>query len=116
MRSKILLSSSLMFVLSFPYILSGFTQPALHVPVTFPHSFLIFTKKTEYKNLDNASNTLINIGAKIGRLMEDGSIVGGVYRRATGFNAKFIKQNKIGPGSKLLIIRTGDVFLTLDKS
>ena len=46
---------------------------------------------------------------KIGRLMEDGTIVGGVYRRATGFNAKFIKQNKIGPGSKLLIIRTGDV-------
>ena len=46
---------------------------------------------------------------KIGRLMEDGSIVGSVYRRATAFNANFINKNKIGPGSKLLIIRSGDV-------
>ena len=46
---------------------------------------------------------------KIGRVMEDGSVVGGIYRRATGFNANFINENKIGPGSKLLIIRSGDV-------
>ena len=52
---------------------------------------------------------------KIGRLMEDGSIVGGIYRRATGFNANFIKENKIGPGSKLLIIRSGDVIPYIGK-
>jgi len=45
----------------------------------------------------------------IGRVMEDGSIVGAVYRRATAFNANFIKKNKIGPGAKLLIVRSGDV-------
>jgi len=45
----------------------------------------------------------------IGRVMEDGSIVGALYRRATAFNANFIKKNKIGPGAKLLIVRSGDV-------
>ncbi len=36
--------------------------------------------------------------------------IGGVQiQRATGFNAKFIKDNKIGPGSKIVIIRSGDV-------
>ena len=29
--------------------------------------------------------------------------------KATGINAKFIKENKIGPGSKLVIVRRGDV-------
>ena len=45
----------------------------------------------------------------IGREMEDGSIVGATYHRATAFNAAFVKKNKIGPGSKLLIVRSGDV-------
>ena len=45
----------------------------------------------------------------IGRKMPDGSIVGAEYRRATAFNANFIKQNKIGKGSELLIVRSGDV-------
>jgi len=36
--------------------------------------------------------------------------IGGVrIQRATGFNAKFIKDNKIGPGARLIIIRSGDV-------
>lgn len=34
---------------------------------------------------------------------------GVTIRRAHGFNGKFIKDNKIGPGSKLVIIRSGDV-------
>lgn len=40
----------------------------------------------------------------------DKVVLGGVdVRRATGFNAKFIKDNKIGPGAIIKIIRSGDV-------
>lgn len=36
--------------------------------------------------------------------------VGGVtLQKATGYNGKFIEENKIGPGSKIIIIRSGDV-------
>ena len=34
------------------------------------HEDLLEATSPEYKNLDNTSTTLINIGAKIGRLME----------------------------------------------
>ena len=34
------------------------------------HEDLLEATRPEYKNLDNTSTTLINIGAKIGRLME----------------------------------------------
>ena len=34
---------------------------------------------------------------------------GVIIKRATGFNGKFIKDNKIGPGSKIVIIRSGSV-------
>ena len=34
------------------------------------HADLLEATSDEYKNLDNMSTTLINIGAKIGRLME----------------------------------------------
>lgn len=36
-------------------------------------------------------------------------ISGVTIRRATGFNGEFINSNKIGPGSHLTIIRSGDV-------
>lgn len=35
--------------------------------------------------------------------------------KATGINAKFIKENKIGPGSKLVIVRRGDVIPHIEK-
>jgi len=44
----------------------GFT----YAPMLTAHEDMLEATKSEYKNLDNASNTLINIGAKIGRLME----------------------------------------------
>lgn len=34
---------------------------------------------------------------------------GALVRRATGFNGKFINDNLIGPGSKILVMRSGDV-------
>lgn len=37
------------------------------------------------------------------------SLDGVLIKRATGFNGKFIKDNKIGPGSRLTIIRSGSV-------
>ena len=37
------------------------------------------------------------------------SLAGVTIRRAHGFNGKFIQDNKIGPGSKIVIIRSGDV-------
>ena len=39
-------------------------------PMLTAHEDLLEATSSEYKNLDNASTTLINIGAKIGRLME----------------------------------------------
>ena len=39
-------------------------------PMLTAHEDMLEASNPEYKNLDNASNTLINIGAKIGRLME----------------------------------------------
>lgn len=36
-------------------------------------------------------------------------LAGVVIKRAHGFNGKFIKDNKIGPGSRILIMRSGDV-------
>ena len=40
---------------------------------------------------------------------------GVVIQRATGFNGKFIKDNTIGPGSKIVIIRSGDVIPKIEK-
>lgn len=37
------------------------------------------------------------------------SLAGVTIKRAHGFNGKFIKDNKIGPGSKIIILRSGDV-------
>jgi len=37
------------------------------------------------------------------------SLAGVTIRKAHGFNGKFIQDNKIGPGSKIVIIRSGDV-------
>ena len=39
-------------------------------PMLSAHEDMLEATSPEYKNLDNASNTLINIGAKIGKLME----------------------------------------------
>ena len=39
-------------------------------PMLTAHEDLLEATSPEYKNLDNTSTTLINIGAKIGRLME----------------------------------------------
>jgi NAD-dependent DNA ligase len=36
-------------------------------------------------------------------------IAGNTYQWTSGFNAKFISDNKIGPGSKLQIVRSGDI-------
>lgn len=43
------------------------------------------------------------------------SLDGVVIKRATGFNGKFIKDNKIGPGSRLTIIRSGAVIPKIEK-
>ncbi len=37
------------------------------------------------------------------------NLAGVTIRRAHGFNGKFISDNKIGPGSKIIIMRSGDV-------
>ncbi len=43
------------------------------------------------------------------------NIDGVTIQRATGFNGKFIKDNKIGPGSKIIIIRGGLVIPHIEK-
>ena len=37
------------------------------------------------------------------------SLAGVTIKRAHGFNGKFIQDNKIGPGSRIMIMRSGDV-------
>lgn len=37
------------------------------------------------------------------------TLAGASIRKATGFNAGFIRDHKIGPGSRIVIIRSGDV-------
>lgn len=41
--------------------------------------------------------------------IEPVNLVGVTIQHATGFNAKFIKEGKIGPGAKVKITRSGDV-------
>jgi len=43
-------------------------------------------------------------------LLFDSVVIGGVkIQRATGFNAQFIEKNVLGPGARVVIIRSGDV-------
>jgi DNA ligase (NAD+) len=42
-------------------------------------------------------------------LFDPVQLSGASVRRATGFNGKFIQENKIGPGAKLVVMRSGDV-------
>ena len=42
-------------------------------------------------------------------------LVGVTIKHATGFNAKFINENKIGPGAKVEITRSGDVIPFIQK-
>ena len=42
-------------------------------------------------------------------------LAGATIAKATGFNALFIQENKIGPGSRLVIIRSGDVIPHIHK-
>jgi len=48
-------------------------------------------------------------------LIEPVQLSGVTIKRATGFNAKFIKDNKIGPGSVIQIVRAGDVIPHIEK-
>ena len=43
------------------------------------------------------------------------TLAGASIQKATGFNAQFIETNKIGPGSRLIIIRSGDVIPHIHK-
>jgi NAD-dependent DNA ligase len=48
-------------------------------------------------------------------IIEPVQLSGITIKRATGFNAKFIKDNKIGKGSIIQIIRAGDVIPHIEK-
>lgn len=47
--------------------------------------------------------------------VEPVKLVGVTVKKATGFNAKFIKDNKIGPGAVIRIVRSGDVIPYIKK-
>ena len=47
--------------------------------------------------------------------IEPVKLVGVTVKKATGFNAKFIKDNKIGPGAVIRIVRSGDVIPYIKK-
>ena len=68
-------------------------------------------------DLDTAIVTVINVEWNLSKdgvykptvIFEPTVLNGAELKRATGFNGKFIKDNKIGEGSKLNIVRSGDV-------
>ena len=49
-------------------------------------------------------------------LLEPVAIGGVEIKRVTGNNAKFIVDNKIGPGAQVEIIRSGDVIPKIENS
>ena len=59
------------------------------------------------------NNALIPVAVykpvKIGRVLPSGEVFGSTFHRASAFNADFVRKNKIGPGAKILIVKTGDV-------
>ena len=42
-------------------------------------------------------------------VFEPVELAGATIAKATGFNAKFIKENVIGPGARIVVVRSGDV-------
>lgn len=42
-------------------------------------------------------------------LFDGVNLSGAVIKKATGFNAKFVKDNRIGVGAKIVVMRSGDV-------
>lgn len=74
----------------------------------------------KYKVADAANNAVAIVKEVVYRASKDGylkprvnihpvKLVGVTINFATGFNAKFIKDNNIGPGAKIRITRSGDV-------
>lgn len=43
------------------------------------------------------------------------NLAGVIIKRATGFNAKYVHENVIGPGSKIIVYRSGDVIPYVSK-
>lgn len=74
----------------------------------------------KYKVADASNNAIAVVKEVVYRASKDGylkprvninpvKLVGVTINYATGFNAKFIKDNNIGPGAKIRITRSGDV-------
>lgn len=84
------------------------------IPGSNPEHAFAF-KATEADNMVNVtvSNVEWNV-SKHGLLkpviqFDPVNLGGVIIKRATGFNAQYVNVNKIGPGSKLVITRSGDV-------
>ena len=69
--------------------------------LTHEEAEVIVTEVTWNASKDGYLKPLLNFPAV--------TLAGAKIQKATGFNAAFIETNKIGPGSRIVIIRSGDV-------
>ena len=69
--------------------------------LTHEEAEVIVTEITWNASKDGYLKPLLNFPAV--------TLAGAKIQKATGFNAAFIETNKIGPGSRIVIIRSGDV-------
>jgi len=70
-----------------------------------------------FQTMERAETTVIGVEWNISKdgflkptvLFSPVALDGVTIQKATGFNAKFINENKIGPGARIIVIRSGQV-------
>lgn len=99
-----------------PYEIDGLvvTYDAIHEISKQDNPEYAFAFKS---NVDTAEVVVVDVEWHVSKdglikpvvVFEPVRLIGVQIQRATGFNADFIRREKIGPGSRLLITRSGDV-------
>lgn len=109
---------------SSPYNMDGLviTEDAPHAPVTSGNPTYAFAFKSK-STMEQAETTVTGVTWKTSK---DGymkpvvefdpvNIKGFTVSKATGYNARYIAESLLGPGSRIVVIRSGDVIPTITK-
>jgi NAD-dependent DNA ligase len=107
-----------------PYNMDGLVvmEDAPHAPVTSGNPTYAFAFKSK-STMEQAETTVTGVTWKTSK---DGymkpvvefdpvNIKGFTVSKATGYNARFIAECMLGPGSRIVVIRSGDVIPTITK-
>ena len=109
---------------SSPYNMDGLIvmEDAPHAPVTSGNPTYAFAFKSK-STMEQAETTVTGVTWKTSK---DGymkpvvefdpvNIKGFTVSKATGYNARYIAESLLGPGSRIVVIRSGDVIPTITK-